>query len=151
MFLALHPNVSLVRQANVNPPAANLERIGALRVLIAWANPCTDVWPIISGIGAEVISILNDLRGLPASHFQVHVLDHATKSKLAQVMREWRPHVLHYAGHGGFPGAPDDPGDLKAPSLVLEGKHTPAGHCYDYLAADELRELCTDSIVQRWA
>ena len=37
-FLALHPSISLVRQATQRSPAPALERIGVLRVLIAWSN-----------------------------------------------------------------------------------------------------------------
>jgi WD40 repeat protein len=147
-FLALHPHVSLVRQTSPAPPAAELERIGALRVLVAWANPDTSVWPPIQGIEAEAASIRHALIRLPRTHAEVRVLVHATRAELEPQLREWRPHVLHFAGHGGFPGAPDDPGDLTAPSLVLEGKHTPARRRHDYLTAADLRALCAECGVQ---
>lgn len=146
-FLALNPHISLVRQASPQPPQEALERLGALRILIVWSNPASPQWPLITGLEVEVSSILNDLRGLPASHCEVRVLARATRAELARVMRQWRPHVLHYAGHGGFPGAPDDPGDLVAPSLVLEGKHGAQRH-HDYLTAGELRQLCIECGVQ---
>jgi hypothetical protein len=142
-FLTLNPHVSLVRQANLNPPTERLEVIGALKVLIVWANPCSPQWSSISGVETEVASIFKSLSGLRNTHVEARVLPNATKAKLEREMRAWRPHVLHYSGHGGFPKL-DDPGDLTAPSLVLEGKHTAKQHHHDYLTADELRALCAD-------
>src|SRR5262249_19648258 len=84
-FLVLHPHVSLVRQARPQPPAARLERLGRLRVLVAWANPATDDWPDISGIELEVASIRSALDRLPPTHVEVRVLDHATPAALRQV------------------------------------------------------------------
>jgi hypothetical protein len=63
------------------------------------------------------------------------------------VLEQWKPHVLHYAGHGAFPDL-DDPGDLSAPSLVLEGKHAPGKRRYAYLTDAELRSLCSRHGVQ---
>lgn len=141
-FLALHPNISLVRQGSPSPPDASLNTIGPLRVLVAWANPCSRTWPVISGIEAEVTAILNDLRGLPKSHVEVRLVGQATRKALEDQMREFRPHVFHFTGHGGFPGAPDDPGDLRAPSLVVEGEDTAQRRRHHYLTAEELRALC---------
>jgi hypothetical protein len=150
-FLALHPHVSLVRQTNPQPPAAELERLGVLRVMVAWANPGPQKdgqgWGLISGIGVEVASIRNALRDLGGKLVEVRELEHATKAGLEQVMRDWKPHVLHFAGHGGFPNL-DDPGDLAAPSLVLERKRKSAGKPHDYLTAEELRRLCAASGTQ---
>jgi hypothetical protein len=140
-FLALHPHVSLVRQAGPQPPAAELQRLGRLRVLVAWANPASATWPNISGVETEVAVLQSALGGLPDSHVEVRVLDHATPEKLEAVMAEWKPHVLHYAGHGAFPGL-DDPGDLAAPSLVLEGRHTTKQRHHAYLTDAALRRLC---------
>jgi WD40 repeat protein len=147
-FLALHPHVSLVRQTNPALPAAALVRLGALRVLVAWADPDTDTWPRIQGVEAEAASVRHALTRLPPTHAEVRVLAHATRAKLERVLREWRPHVLHFAGHGGFPGAPDDPGDLAAPSLVLEGAHAPTQRRHDYLTAADARALCAECGVQ---
>jgi hypothetical protein len=147
-FLALHPHVSLVRQTSPAPPAAALERLGALRVLVVWANPGTATWPPVQGIEAEAASICHALDGLPRTHVEVRDLPHATRAALECRLREWRPHVLHFAGHGAFPGAPDDPGDLAAPSLVLEGQHTPTQRRHDYLTAADLRALCAEGGVQ---
>jgi hypothetical protein len=146
-FLALHPHVSLVRQARPEPPAARLERLGRLRVLVAWANPAADPWLDIVGIELEVAAIRAALDRLPATHVEVRPLDHATPAGLRQALAEWKPHVLHFAGHGAFPDL-DDAGDLSAPSLVLEGKHAPGKRRYAYLTDAELRSLCSRHGVQ---
>jgi hypothetical protein len=146
-FLALHPHVSLVRQARPAPPAAQLERLGRLRILVAWVNPAADPWLDIAGIELEAAAIRASLERLPATHVEVRVLGHATPAGLRQVLEAWKPHVLHYAGHGAFPDL-DDPGDLSAPSLVLEGKHAPGKRRYSYLTDAELRSLCSRHGVQ---
>ncbi len=142
-FLALNPHISLVRQANPNLPEPELERIGALRVLIVWANPGCSHWSPISGVVTEISSILSKLGGLPNTHIEVRVVEHATKAELERVLREWRPHVLHFSGHGGFPQL-DDPDNMPAPALVLEVKGKAKSRCHDYLTADELRALCAE-------
>jgi hypothetical protein len=81
-FLALHPHVSLIRQARAEPPAARLERLGRLRVLVAWANPAAAPWPEIAGIELEAAAICAALERLPATHVEVRVLDHATPAGL---------------------------------------------------------------------
>jgi hypothetical protein len=146
-FLALHPHVSLVRQARAEPSAVRLDRLGRLRVLVAWANPNADSWGDIAGIELEVASIRAALERLPSTHVEVRVLDHATPATLRQALESWKPHVVHYAGHGAFPEL-DDPGDVSAPSLVLEGKHAPGKRRYAYLTDAELRGLCAKHGVQ---
>jgi hypothetical protein len=147
-FLALNPHISIIRQARPNLTEPRLERIGALRILIAWANPGSKEWPLVSGVETEVASIMSQLRELSAERYvEVRVVGQATKAELARVMREFRPHVLHYSGHGGFPEV-DDPDHMPAPSLVLEGHHTLSKRRHDYLTAGELRDLCAECEVQ---
>ena len=60
------------------------------------------------------------------------------------MLEEWKPHVLHYAGHGAFPDLDDPAGDLSAPSLVLEGKHAPGiglNHVYEQNTVPQQREV----------
>jgi hypothetical protein len=147
-FLALHPHVSLVRQARPEPPAARLERLGRLRVLVAWANPANEYWRDIIGLEMEIASIRSALDRLPSTHAEVRMLAHATPAELRHVLEEWQPHVLHYAGHGAFPDLEDPAGDLSAPSLVLEGKHAPGQRRHAYLTDAELRSLCARHGVQ---
>ncbi len=147
-FLALNPHISIIRQARPNLTELRLERIGALRILIVWANPGSEEWPLINGVETEVASITSQLAKLSAERYvETRVVEQAPKAELARVMREFRPHVLHYSGHGGFPEV-DDPGDMIAPSLVLEGHHTPSKRRHEYLTADELCDLCAECEVQ---
>jgi hypothetical protein len=148
-FLTLHPHVALIRQALPKPLDTDLNRVGVLRVLVAWADPGRrgGNWPAITGLELEVQSILGELQSLRSNLVEVRELPHATRSTLKRVLEEWRPQVLHFAGHGAFPGL-DDPGDLTAPSLVLESDNPTGRPRHDYLTAVELRILCADAGTQ---
>lgn len=145
-FVALHPGVSLVRAAERQRRHARLERLGKLRVLIAWANPgpCEDGsgWPHIEGLAREVEAIENALRGLKPGFVEWKVLARANRGSLQKEMSAWKPHVLHFAGHGAYPGAFDDLGDVEEPALVLELKKLTLKRRHDYLNAEELRAWC---------
>jgi len=138
-FLVLNPGLSLVRWTQTEPPDRPLERIGALRVLVVWANPATKPWPDVPSIELEPAAIAEALKGLPPSHVELRILPHATADDLERKVGEWKPNVLHWIGHGAFPGARGSPGDLREPALVLE--NPAGGSCYYGAAA--LRELCT--------
>lgn len=141
-FLALHPSVSIVRQASRNPTAAQTEEVDVVRVLIAWANPASGGWHDVGvAIDAQLKAIRDGLAWDTQDHLDVRWIRHATKKKLSRAMRAWKPHVVHFACHGAYPGV-DDPGDLgNQASLVLEAG--PVGH--EYLPAGELRGLCAES------
>jgi hypothetical protein len=151
-FLALHPNVSLVRQTNPTPPEPEIQRIGALRVLLAWADPGPlpdgRGWPALGGAELEVETVRKVLQGLRETHCEVHPLPHATRESLAEAMHQTKPHVLHLSCHGGFPGLDDPLDDLDAPSLVLERRPHLPKRPHAYLTAGELRSLCADAGTQ---
>ena len=110
---------------------APIAAIEALRLLIVWANPDCAHWGW-ADVERDLEAILQGLRGVPRSHLQVEVLAGATVGALQGKLAAFRPHLLHFTGHGGYPDL-DDPGDLAAPSLVLEGE--PGGGCHAYLPA----------------
>lgn len=145
-FLALHPHVSLVRGSGPRQAWTPAERIGALKVLVAWADPDCTHWGRVVGVETEIEGIRQATRGLPSSCLQLEVLPHATKETLRERLADFRPHVLHIASHGGFPVL-DDPGDLLAPSLVLESAPG-AGSCHTYLTANELAHTCVEASVR---
>jgi len=151
-FLALHPQVSLVRQTNPTSPEPEIQRIGALRVLLGWADPGPlpdgSGWPPLSGLELEVDTIRQMLQSLPATHCEVRVLAHASREELTKQIREWKPHVLHLSCHGGIPGLDDPLDDLDAPSLVLERKPRSPKRPHAYLTAEELRSLCGEAGTQ---
>src|SRR5262249_35502512 len=104
-------------------------------------------WGNIAGLETEVAAILRSLDRLPRSHAEKCELAHATRESLGRMLAEWKPHVLHFAGHGGFPDLDDPEGDLDAPSLVLESAPEKKRR-HAYLTATELRALCAQAGVQ---
>jgi hypothetical protein len=150
-FLALHPRVSLVRlAADELPPAKEaLELRGPLRLLIVWADPGArkGPWPGLGDLGGEVAAVVRELHGLGVHYATVRPLAHASRQELEQAVRDWQPHVLHFAGHGGFPG-PGAPADLADPAIVLERKDGDDGPAHDYMTAGALRGLCVAGGVQ---
>jgi hypothetical protein len=145
-FLALHPSVTLVRCARAQPRQGRLERLSKLKVLVVWANPgpCEDGsgWPHINGLAREVEAIDLALRRIGPALVEPKVLERATRASLQRELADWKPHVLHFAGHGAFPGGSGDPGDLGEPALVLELKKPTPEQRHDYLNAEELRGWC---------
>jgi hypothetical protein len=149
-FLALHPTITLVRSAQTEPRQGRLERLGKLKVLVAWANPgpCEDGsgWGNIDGLAREVEAIgkaLGDVGLRPLVEWKV--LEQVNRASLQRELADWKPHVLHFAGHGAIPGGADDPGDLAEPALVLELKKPTPKRRHDYLNAEELRDWCAQA------
>jgi CHAT domain len=71
---------------------------GALRVGIVYANPVDADLPYI-----ESTATLDSLRDLPKrnANLTVSVLENPRLEDVEPWMGEFRPHVLHYVGHGG--------------------------------------------------
>ncbi|GEM_PF-1129219 len=140
-FLALNSRICFVRQGPARLLDEPVRRIGALRVLIAWANPANGDWEDIPGIDNQAEAIHAALKRLPRSHCEVRILPHSTPSRLRTGIRDFRPQVLHFIGHGAYPDIGDPDGRVEAPSLVLESDAvSPGGH--EYFAGAALAELC---------
>jgi WD40 repeat protein len=114
-------------------------------VLIAWADPANGNWLGSPEIASEVEIVTQALQSLPASHFSLKVLPRATQAALQREMMEFRPHLLHFLGHGAFPGAPNNPPDVISPSVVL---HAWENYGYTYLEAEALSTLCAQCDTQ---
>ena len=115
-------------------------------MLIAWAEPASK--PAIAGVAAEAASVVRILNDLPRSHVEVDTVAHATPESLRERVLAFRPHVLHFAGHGALPSARDDAEDgVNAPSLVLELPH-PGQRQHAYFSDADLKPLCADAGVQ---
>lgn len=148
-FLVLHPCVSIVRTLQPHLRKARLERLGRLRVLIVWADPGRgpdDTDPKrIEGIEREVEAITKALSSLGSALVEWRELKHAHRASFEQTMREWKPHVVHFASHGTIPGGSKDQEDAAEPSLVLELADPTSEQRDEYLTGKDLRQWCVDA------
>jgi predicted ATPase len=101
-FPCLHPRFHILRcgagKGDVTP-ATSLEW-HPLKLLIAWADPCTPTHARLSHLPEELKGIRSSLETLSGDHVQIRELDRVTPARLKSVLEEWRPHILHFIGHG---------------------------------------------------
>lgn len=77
------------------PPAAELP----IRMLVAVANPEGEL-----AAGTEIGNIERRLGSLPRDNerYAVATLERATRAELHRRIVNWKPHIIHFIGHGGF-------------------------------------------------
>jgi len=112
-FLCLHPRLHLSREISPLQPG---EPISAhpLRILVAWADPGSACYGTLPSLTAEAQSVLAALSGSECRWIEARELRHATPAGLERDLSEFKPHVLHFIGHG----------DVRASGgvLILEGE-----------------------------
>jgi hypothetical protein len=96
-FLALMPNVSLVRHTATALPAWRIEAKAPVRVLVAVASPRTGGWPKLK-IAEERSAIEKALEG--CAQLSLSTLEHAKRGQLPDKVNP--AHLFHFAGHGKF-------------------------------------------------
>ena len=94
-FLALMPNLSLVRHRATPLAAWRVTAEVPARVLVAVASPSK--WPKLD-VAAERSVVVNALAG--CAQLTVDSVEHARRNQLPQKMRP--VHLFHFAGHGKF-------------------------------------------------
>jgi len=99
-FLALNGRFWLTRKpyglGDLNPAPAGLP----IRLLVVVSAP-DDQQPLDSEEEIGVIQQALD-EAVRAGRLQVQYLDDATLANLGAVLREFKPHILHYTGHGAY-------------------------------------------------
>ena len=103
LFLAISSNVVLSRYVvdaasfakpmTVTPP---------LRVLAAFSSP-----PDLPALNLELernLLMKATRRAVDEKRLELHFLDHTTNASLRSALRDTKPHVFHFAGHGHFDG-----------------------------------------------
>src|SRR5262249_9172631 len=97
-FLALDPQIQLVRYLNVAAAVPDALRLGgeSLEVLVAIASP-SDQSPL--GVTAERAAIEHALAGVA----RVTVLTATTRARLVEALAARPYDVLHFIGHGAGP------------------------------------------------
>ena len=131
--IALHNAIEVSRNVEGSTLAASsieATRQQPLRMLIAVANPATGNWPNIPRAEPQAKIIESACRGIAGDYVEVTYLVAASPTTLAAALKDTRPHILHYVGHGAAVSA-----DVKEPALVLAADH---GRDVAYLSAPEL-------------
>jgi len=115
LFLATDTRSNIVRRV---PPRASKEPLPPVeppvRVLVVTASPVFDpetggrVTTLDSGkeighIERQAAEILGP-GNRPGASYVVQRLPHADRNTLHEAMMKWRPHVVHFIGHGDFDG-----------------------------------------------
>ncbi len=138
-FLALHPHCGILRQGRGTAQRRPMER---LRVLVAWANPETPVFPddpSIENEGARVRSCLDELG---RAFVEVRELAGAQAEELFQAIGDFKPHVVHVCSHGHHPDFTAASGGPPEPALVF-GRDGVA----EFVTAQELTDACGQATV----
>jgi len=110
--LAISPNHCLSRYVPINEPARMLQVVPPLRVLVVISDPSNlgDYGLPALDAGQEIQRIQKALQPREsAGEVKTDVLPHAIAADLREKLRTFRPHVIHFIGHGGFQ---DDQGML---------------------------------------
>ena len=91
-----------------------------IRMLVAVANPCGDL-----EAGAEVADIERRLANLldeNKERYEVQTLLEATRDQFGSRVEDWKPHIIHFIGHGGFD---DDKGLIYFHDSRVKSKRDP--------------------------
>jgi hypothetical protein len=110
--LAISPNHCLSRYVPINEPTRTLEIAPPLRVLVVISDPSDlgDYGMPALDVEQEIQRIQKALQPREAGgEVKADVLPHAVAADLREKLRTFRPHVIHFIGHGGFQ---DDQGML---------------------------------------
>jgi hypothetical protein len=73
-----------------------------LRLLVAFSDPA-GVMPLNLDREREVVTRATR-QAVEAGRLELHFLDHTTNATLRSTLRDVRPHILHFVGHGEFDG-----------------------------------------------
>ncbi|HVT12317.1 MAG TPA: CHAT domain-containing protein [Fimbriimonadaceae bacterium] len=97
-YLVLQPQVSVFRRA-VRPAPRHHAPVGELRVLGIVADPGTARFPRLAWLQAEVRAILAAQR-FRQERVKLKWIHDAVPAVVERTLREFRPNVVHFAGHG---------------------------------------------------
>ncbi len=73
-----------------------------LRLLVAFSSPA-DVMPLSIDRERQVVQQATQ-KAAAAGRLALRFLDHTTNAGLRSALRDFRPHVFHFVGHGAFDG-----------------------------------------------
>ncbi len=105
---ALRPQTPIVRYVQAPRPPGALQVDGPLRLLVLLSETA-DIGLQPLDVGSERALLESALRPLQESgRIQIHWLEGLiTRQILLDALRQWRPHLLHFVGHGFYAEAGD--------------------------------------------
>ena len=139
-FLALHPHCLIVRDETSGRVTPARRPLARLRVLIAWANPGVPPdWPALDSFADEAARVRRALQGLDETFIEVRELPNAGVVVFQEAIAAFRPHVIHFCGHGHHPDYTGPPAAPREPALVCGQAGVP-----EYFTASALAAACQD-------
>lgn len=123
-FLALTRNYSLTRRSPGARSIAMKPITGALRILFVSASP-----RMVAPLPAveQETAILDQIARAAGGRIELRVLSHASIEDVNHNLREFRPHLFHFSGHGVY-REENRTGELVFETESGEAKLTPAEH-----------------------
>lgn len=101
LFLGIDATSNIVRILSPDRPGPLPAAVEPpLRMLVAVANPLGELQT-----GAELADIRRRLDGLldeNCARYELRTLPAATRSQFGSQIEDWKPHIIHFIGHGGF-------------------------------------------------
>lgn len=101
-FLAISPQTPLVRYVPMRTPTRPTAVTPPLRVLVVISNP-GGAPPLDVAQERDIIEQALRPR-VDQGLVQLRLLEHGLVADISQAMRDFRPHVFHFVGHGQFEG-----------------------------------------------
>jgi predicted ATPase len=98
-YLCFDPSVHVIREI-AGAKTMDLGVGHAVKVLVAWSDPASESFPHLPGIDSDVRSVVQAFSTPECKRFSVTELPFATKGSLSRVLRELKPDIVHFVGHG---------------------------------------------------
>lgn len=101
LFLGIDTKTNIVRMLSPDHPGPLPAAIEPpIRMLVAVANPLGDLEARTEA--ADIKARLTGLLDKSCAQYEVQTLPQATRSQLGSRVEDWKPHIVHFIGHGGF-------------------------------------------------
>ena len=98
-ILCFDPGIHLIREIAGN--RLNNQPVGSsVNVLVVWSDPLSESFPHLPGIDTDVRGVVNAFASAECKRFLVTELPFATSGSLSRVLRELKPDIVHFVGHG---------------------------------------------------
>lgn len=98
-ILCFDPSIHLIREIE-GDSLQNHPVGGSVNVLVVWSDPSSESFPHLPGIDTDVRGVVNAFASAECKRFRVTELPFATSGSLSRVLRELKPEIVHFVGHG---------------------------------------------------
>jgi outer membrane protein OmpA-like peptidoglycan-associated protein len=131
LLLGIDSRTNVVRRLEFNSPLPQPIQ-PPIRMLVAVANPdsALEAGTEIGDIERRLVNLLRE----DETSYEIAKLPHATRIALQDRIETWKPHIIHFIGHGGF----DEQG-----LIYLHSETNPGAR--DAIDSATLRDLVSES------